>query len=50
MAAEFNPLGYRVRTYQLGYALIWIGALFVRDAEFAKSWWNLEFKLDHSPA
>jgi dihydroflavonol-4-reductase len=36
MANEFNPQGYRVKTGELSYALIWIGALFVQDAALAK--------------
>ena len=50
MAAEFNPLGYRVKTGETSYALMWIVSIFMKEVNSVLGLWGQDVHFDHSQA
>jgi dihydroflavonol-4-reductase len=50
MANEFNPQGFRVKTGEMSYALVWVISIFMKELNVVLSQWGQQLNLDHSNA
>ena len=48
MANEFNPQGFRVKTGEMSYALVWVISIFMRELNIVLSQWGQQLEVDHS--
>lgn len=50
MANEFNSQGFRVKTGEMSYALVWVISIFMKELNVVLSQWGQQLNLDHSNA
>jgi dihydroflavonol-4-reductase len=50
MANEFNPQGFRIKTGEISYYLVWVISIFMRELNLVLGQWDKELNLDHTRA